>query len=333
MATPDQPPPSSSLPKYLQDPEMTQECKDLIPTLPTEQDLILGKLHQYQGFWFATWIMQGVVASQKHFKAHHTDILIATIPKAGTTWLKAISFALLNRVRYADTEQHPLLTTNPHFLVPFLELDLYNKKEVPDLTSFTSPRLFSTHLPYSMLPIFAKNSTCKIVYLCRNPKDTFVSFWHFSNKLIPTSIGTHSLEDSFDMFCRGVSSFGPYWDHVLGYWKESLEKPQKVLFLKYEEMKEQPIPNLRRLAEFLGCPFSPEEEAKGIVNDISRLCSFDNLSILEVNKTGKSLYGAENNVYFRRGEVGDWKNSLTAEMIEKLDCITEEKFHGSGLRF
>jgi len=76
----------------------------------------------------------------------------------------------------------------------------------------------------------------------------------------------------------------------------------------------------------MGCPFSPEEEAKGVVNDISRLCSFDNLSNLEVNKNGKSLVGTENNAYFRRGQVGDWMNSLTAEMIEKLDRITDEKF-------
>jgi hypothetical protein len=96
-----------------------------------------------------------------------------------------------------------------------------------------------------------------------------VSLWHFTNKLRPTSRAPISLEEAFDMFCRGVSPFGPYWDHVLGYWKESLEKPQKVLFLKFEEMKEQPIANLRRLAEFLECPFSPEEEAKGVVHDIS----------------------------------------------------------------
>jgi hypothetical protein len=214
MATPDQLPPSPALPKYLQDPETTQEYRDLISSLPTERDLIQGKLHQYQGFWFLTWFMQGVVATQKHFQAHHTNILLATNPKASTTWLKAISFTLLNRVRYSDIQQHPLLTINPHVLVPILEVDLYNKKEVPDLTTFTSPRLFPTNLPSSMLPISAKNSTCKIVYLCRNPKDTFVSLWHFLNRLAPTSTSTISLEDSFDMFCRGVSSFGPYWDHV-----------------------------------------------------------------------------------------------------------------------
>jgi hypothetical protein len=83
----------------------------------------------------------------------------------------------------------------------------------------------------------------------------------------------------------------------------------------------------------LGCPFSPEEEAKGVVNDISKLCSFDKLSNLEVNKNGKSFLVGENNVFFRQGQVGDWMNSLTAEMIEKLDHITKEKFHGTGLEF
>ena len=326
--------PASLLPKYFQDPEMTQEYREFISSLPTERGWIQGKLHQYQGFWFASWLMQGVIAFQKNFQAHDTDILLVTIPKAGTTWLKALSFALVNRVRYPDPELHPLLTNNPHSLVPFLEADIYYKKEVPDLTSFTSPRLFSTHLPYSLLPISTKNSTCKIVYLCRNPKDTFVSFWHFTNKLSPTScIGTNSLEDALDMFCRGVSIFGPYWDHVLGYWKESLEKPQNVLFLKFEEMKEQPIANLKRLTDFLGFPFSSEEEAKGVVNDIYRLCSFDHLSNLEVNKNGKTFFGGENNAFFRRGEVGDWKNSLTTETMEKLDRITKEKFLGTGLRF
>ncbi|KAB1205377.1 Cytosolic sulfotransferase 5 [Morella rubra] len=160
-----------------------------------------------------------------------------------------------------------------------------------------------------------------------NPKDTFVSLWHSVNRAWSPSSAIDSLEEAFDVFRRGVSPFGPYWDHVLGYWKESLENPHKVLFLKYEDMKEQPRTNLRRLAEFLECPFSPEEETKGIVNDISTLCSFDNLSNQEVNKRGEGLYGEANEVYFRRGELRDWVNYLLVEMTEKLDHITEAKFH------
>ena len=98
-------------------------------------------------------------------------------------------------------------------------------------------------------------------------------------------------------------------------------------------MKEQPTAHLRKLAEFLGCPLSSEEEAKGVGDDILRLCSFDNLSNLEVNKSEKLSSGEENSKFFRRGEVGDWMNHLTDEMIEKLDRITQEKFHGTELKF
>ncbi|KAG2706899.1 hypothetical protein I3760_05G123200 [Carya illinoinensis] len=327
-----QSPPPSSIPKYLQENDLTQECRDVISSLPTEEDWVgSNHLHLFQGFWIISTCMAGVLAFQKYFQARDTDIILATTPKAGTTWLKAILFSLLNRVHYPDLLKHPLLTSNPHVLVPFLEIDLYIENQVPDLTSFVSPRLFSTHLSYNSLPTSAKASNCKIVYLCRNPKDTFVSLWHFTNKL--KLRGTNSLEEAFDKFCRGVSLYGPYWDHVLSFWKESIENPQNIIFLKYEKMKEQPTYELRKVAEFLGCPFTPEEEAKGVVNDILSLCSFDNLSTLEVNKSGKLSSGHPNEAFFRLGKVGDYTNYLTAEMVEKLDRITEEKFRETQLKF
>ncbi|THF94702.1 hypothetical protein TEA_015564 [Camellia sinensis var. sinensis] len=234
--------------------------------------------------------------------AQDTDILLVTTPKSDTTWLKAILFAIKNRTRYPDMNRHPLFADNPNDLVPFLELKLHVDKQVPDLTSFTSPRLFATHLPFSSLPKYVTCSASKLVYLCRNPMDTFVSLHHFTNKLRPPSLGPNILEDVFDMFCKGVCLYGPFWDHVLGYWKESLEKHQKVLFLKYEEMKEEPTIHLKRLAEFMGCPFSLEEETLGVVDEMSRLCSFDHLSSLEVNKNEKLSSGEENKAFFRCGE-------------------------------
>ncbi|KAK4434311.1 Cytosolic sulfotransferase 5 [Sesamum alatum] len=139
------------------------------------------------------------------------------------------------------------------------------------------------------------------------------------------------LQEVFNLFCRGVSLFGPFWDHALEYWKLSIENPDKVLFLKFEDMKNQPGTHLRRLEGFLGFPFSVGEEESGLVEEILKLCSFDNLSSLEVNRNGKLTSGEENKVFFRRGVVGDWKNYLSTEMVDRIDRITEEKFSGSGL--
>ncbi|CAA2982654.1 cytosolic sulfotransferase 12-like [Olea europaea subsp. europaea] len=325
---------TSLLPRYLQQEEiLAQKCKTLISSLPKENGWVASNLYKYQGFWNTPRQLQGIMTCQEHFEARDSDVFLVTTPKSGTTWLKAIMFTLMNRMQYPITQEHPLLSKNPHDLVPFLEIKLYVDNQIPDLSSLNSPRLFATHIPFFSLPKSVHDSSCKFVYLCRNPKDIFVSLWHFTNKLRLQEMGTNSLEETFDMFCRGVTIYGPYWDHVLDYWKESMENPHKVLFLKYEDMKECPIDNLRSIAEFLGCPFSNEEEESGMVEQILKLCSFDTLSNLEINRAGKLSSGEENKAFFRRGEVGDWKNHLPTEMVEKLDHITEQKFSGSGLEF
>jgi hypothetical protein len=155
--------------------------------------------------------------------------------------------------------------------------------------------------------------------------------WHFTRKLRPPAKPALTIEEAFDMFCGGVSLYGPFWDHVLEYWKQSLEMPHKVLFLKYEELKSEPVRNLKKMAEFLGCPITFEEEENGGVENILKLCSFEKLSSVKVNVSGKLVSGEDNKFFFRRGEVGDYVNYLSPDMIRRLDDITKEKFAVYGL--
>ncbi|KAI3950128.1 hypothetical protein MKW98_008573 [Papaver atlanticum] len=277
-------------------------------------------LYQYQGFWCFAKVIESVKDFQQNFKASDTDLVFASTPKSGTIWLKALAFAIVNRFRYPcssvskNYHHHPLLKVSPHDLVPFVEfkhdtLDnslLHFTKNSP--THDSPCRLIATHIFYPSLPESIKTETL----------ETSSSLWLFINELraqLPGSNDYHpplSIEEAFEFFCNGISVFGPFWDHVLGYWKESLENPNKVLFMKYEDLKKEQKTQLKRLAEFMGCSFTLEEERQGAVEDVSSLCSFEHLKNLD---------------------IGDWENHLTPQMVKRLGSLMEEKLQGSGLVF
>ncbi|KAM7252060.1 hypothetical protein ACFE04_023943 [Oxalis oulophora] len=176
---------------------------------------------------------------------------------------------------------------------------------------------------------------CKMVYMSRDPKDTVVSQWHFLNKMKCDVYGQTPvpIEEAFHSFCRGMCPLGSYWDFVLGYWRASLECPENLIFLKYETMKEDALGQVKKLAEFLGYPFTKEEEENEVIQEIVKLCSFESLSNLQVNKTGLSLLNLENKSFFRKGEIGDSKNHLTPDMMELIDKVTKEKLSDTGFTF
>ncbi|KAF4352101.1 hypothetical protein F8388_000793 [Cannabis sativa] len=149
--------------------------------------------------------IQGILSLQTQFVARDDDILLTSCPKSGSLWLKSLIFSIVKR---NNDNNGPLSfsTCNPHNLVRALELSL------PDEAK---PRIMSAHSPYPSLPPSIMSSNCKIIYICRNPLDLFVSHWHFIHKLFGdiNTEPTH-LEECFDVFCKGVHPFGPFWDHI-----------------------------------------------------------------------------------------------------------------------
>ncbi|XP_048140288.1 cytosolic sulfotransferase 15-like [Rhodamnia argentea] len=310
-----------------------EEIDEVIASLPKERGFLAPNLCLYQNFWFPVTVLPNVITFQRHFRAKDNDIVLASQPKAGTTWLKALVFSIVNR-RYCDISNTPLLTSNPHELVPFLEFTLYANNTKPNLEDFPEPRIFSTHLPYSCLPESVKRSNCRIVYICRNPLDTVVSSWHFFKSPVRSeNQPERSMEEHFETFCDGKTGFGPFWDQTVGYWKESLEEPHKVLFLKCEDLTENVVAQVKKVAEFVGLPFSTGEEEAGVIQGIAETCSLRKLKDLEVNKSGKFMPNFENRSYFRKGEVGDWANSFSPPMVARLHSIMEEKMSPFGLEF
>ncbi|KAK6146361.1 hypothetical protein DH2020_020230 [Rehmannia glutinosa] len=231
--------------------------------------------------------------------------------KTGTGWLKAISFSIIKN----DVEEDILATETPYFLVPSVVTSFSATKPLPfDIYDASSPRLLHTHVAYSLLPDSIKNSACKIIYITRNPKDTIISMWHFLSSIK----GPFPLEEVVNSLCCGVYPYGSFFDHVVEYWMESKKRPEKILFLKAM---------ISKIAEFLGKPFLDEVQ----VEEIIKRCSLERLKNLDVNKNGSFKSNVPNSAFFRKGEVSDWKNYLTPEMVERINQITHIKLETLGI--
>ncbi|KAJ4765102.1 Sulfotransferase [Rhynchospora pubera] len=306
--------------------EMDSKYKELILTLPKDEEKV--KYRKYQDFWYSERHLPGILAMQEVFKPRPNDVILASFPKSGTTWLKALTFTIMHRDKYSFSD-HPLVELNPHDCVPFIE-NHYASRDEHYLETLPSPRVLATHLAYSTLPESIVTSTCPIVYICREPKDVLVSFWHMLTKYEWLKEPS-SFAQTFESFCEGRVHGGPVWEHVLEYYTKSLCNPEKILILKYEQMLECPIDGVMRLANFIGCPFSVDELKNGLVEKIIEFCSFDKLKDLDVNKN--EIGNLENSYFFRKATVGDWKNYMTPVMANKLDKITEEKLRGFSFTF
>lgn len=334
----EQNPPMAST--YNTENKVIHDYNNLILSLPRENGCETEYMYFFHGFWCPSYLIQSVNTFQNKFHAKDNDIVVASMPKSGTTWLKGLAYAIVNRQHFTSLENnnHPLLLFNPHELVPLFEVNLYGGKDILlpqiDVSNMIEPRLFGTHIPFLSLPKSVKESSCKIIYICRNPFDTFVSYWNYINKVrSKKSLTELTLEESFERYCKGICLFGPFWDNMLGYLKESIERPHKVLFLKYEDLKEDVNFHIKRIAEFVGFPFTQEEENNGVVENIINLCSFESMKESKGNQseTVSTIY--EKKFFFRKGEIGDWVNYFSPSMIERLSKVIEEKLSGSNLSF
>lgn len=234
----------------------------------------------------------------------------------------------------ADEKRFGVDEKNPHALVPTMETYIFNSSDseqydISCFSDFPSPRVLHTHLPIHTLPLLVRSSpTGKIVYIARNPRDSFVSLWQFYARL--RGAGSHYVdgdlgtETVFDAFCSGFYYGGPFAENVLSYWHESRRNPNQVMFVTYEDLQADCVGWVKRMALFLGCS-SPLLEDNAQI--IAEKCSYDTLRNLQVNRKGKVgtlKYGMM---------VGEWKKHFTPQMEERIYLEMEQKLNNEGLNF
>ncbi|XP_072305785.1 cytosolic sulfotransferase 2-like [Eucyclogobius newberryi] len=261
----------------------------------------------------------------QNFKARPDDILIATYPKSGTTW---VSF-IIDLLYFDQTCPERHLTVPLIQRVPFLDIAVPSQPSGKDLADQvrTAPRLIKSHLPVQFVPKSFWENNCKIVYVARNAKDCAVSYYHFARmdyaQPEPGDWATY-----LNSFKNGKVVYGSWYDHVNNWGKRKQTYP-KIHYMFYENLIEDSSREILRLCDFLGLSPSTEE-----IDKIKAAAMFDNMKQDKMISffTTKTM-DQRLSPFFRKGKVGDWKNHFTVAQNEEFDEDYKQKMKDSSLAF
>ncbi|XP_030232103.1 cytosolic sulfotransferase 3 [Gadus morhua] len=262
----------------------------------------------------------------QNFQARPDDILIATYPKAGTTWVSYI----LDLLYFSQTQPDRQTSTPIHDRVPFLEItSVPNHPCGTDLADnlVTSPRLIKTHLPVQMVPKSFWEQKCRVVYVARNAKDNAVSYYHFDrmNVVQPEPGDWNSF---LQRFMDGKMVFGSWFDHVTGWWEKKQSNP-KIHYLFFEDMVEDTGREINKLCSFLGLTSTTKEKEQ-----IRHQSQFDNMKKDDMaNYSTVEVMDFKISPFMRKGKVGDWKNHFTVAQNEQFDEDYKKKMKNTMLQF
>ncbi|XP_041351331.1 sulfotransferase family cytosolic 1B member 1-like [Gigantopelta aegis] len=290
---------------------------------PIEPELGITGRHvvkyRYRGYVIPVYTAD-VMDNVFRFQVREDDTWVVSFPKAGTTWLTEMVYLIMSDLNYDDARQKTIDER-----VPFFEFVM------PGLRSISkqpSPRIIKTHLPFSLLPTQLKEKKPKIIYIARNPKDTVVSYYHFTKALAKINYNG-DFNHFFNEFFNNTMLFGPWWKHVKEGWQ--MRDEDNVLFLTYEQMKKDLPGTIRMVSMFLGKPLNEAE-----IEKLAEHCSFKNMKANPcVNYSWYEgwIYKKEHEEFMRKGIIGDWKNFMTDEMAKQMDDLVARELKGTGLQF
>ena len=289
---------------YLTDPKFNE------PWTPEQQ---MQELKIRLGF------AQSLIDSQEKsaLKLNPDDVLIAVPPKNGMTWLLHVC----HQIRMKGQE--------PNFedqweVVCLIEAHekLYGQRP-EDQVQPANPRIYATHLPYSLVPDGGKR-----IFSFRDPKDAMISTYHFTNSLVALN-GRVSLS----MFAHAaLQQTEKRLGDLLMWWEHRNDKDLLLIF--FDDLKEDHAGTVRRIAMYMGVNLDDDAVTRVVHTtshaEMSRQASkFDTrkIAMMLTKKFGDEPPPEEEFVGRVRkdgGKSGEGKQKLPVEVQQCIDQMWQE---------
>lgn len=256
-------------------------------------------------------------AVSRSIETRPADVCYCSFPKSGSTWLSNILYLILHN---GVVPEDKTLRSCLHWM----ESSWPYPRSREEVDALPSPRIFKSHMPFHMaLAGGPERSPCKFIYIARNPKDVCVSYFHFESGKAWSGGYSGPWEHWLKLFMEGRVQRGDWFEHVLSWWR--YKDAEGVLFLKYEDMKRDFDGQLRKILSYLGCNLSED-----VIDKIKTSTSFSRMKD-EQFSNHKEIPQLEG--FFRKGEIGSWKDQFTVAQSEAFDRLYCARMNGTDLDF
>jgi len=245
------------------------------------------------------------------------DVFVVTYPKSGTNWMMQIAYQILHD---GDGEFNYIHDKIPwadgQFLTPDTSLD--------DPDSYIPPtglRVLKSHLPMQYIPY---NEKAKYIFVLRDPKDVFVSSYHFF-KDVNYGVLMPSVETYLNVFLSDSAMFCSVASHMDSYW-QMRDKPD-TLVVTFGEMKADLDGIIRRVADFMDVELSypgfervKEKTSFGYMKNIDHKFHPGRVTPFAPGKGGM----------IRKGNKGKSGELLSIEQQQRIDEYIREELSRIG---
>lgn len=261
-------------------------------------------------------------------------VWLASYPKSGNTWFRTF---LTNYLRDGDQPADinalsggPIASARNPFdeavgydsgEMTFDEVDALRPEVYLQQAQLATETLFcKIHDAYTLLPdgrpLVPAEATACALYFVRNPLDVAVSFAHHSGHDRFGKIIERMADPEFTFCETDATETNQLRQHLLtwsGHVTSWADAPGiRVCVLRYEDMKRDPEKTFGEAVRFVGLPDDPARVGKAI--------RFSDFSEVRQQETaagfGERMPGAKS--FFRKGEIGSWRESLTEQQAVKL---------------
>jgi hypothetical protein len=252
------------------------------------------------------------------------DVFACVYFKSGTNWLMQILVQVIHHGAAEFEHVHDIVpwpdAPDRHYAAPLSDETAW-KKSLSISRSGAGLRVIKTHHQFAEVPYSPQAH-----YICvvRDPKDVCVSAYHF---LRASGMGpmTPSVANFVEYFLSPAFHFYPWAEFLDGYWR--IRDRENVLFMTYEEMKQDLRETVRRIAAFLQVALSEDE-----VDAVVRQSSFDYMKQIEHKFDAGMLvpWATPRGAMIRRGQRRGSAELLTPPLQQRIDdhCRAELKRFG-----